>query len=119
MITVYGLRNCDTCRKALAWLKDGGHAHQFLDLRADGLPAGAVGRWCEAAGWETLLNRRSTTWRGLDDAARADLSLEKARSLMEQNPTLIKRPVFETADSVLVGFSDKVKDALNDKAVGR
>ncbi len=113
MITVYGLRNCDTCRKALAWLDQTGQAHEFRDLRADGLPDGAVDRWCTEAGWETLLNRRSTTWRQLAESDKADLTPDKACRLMEANPTLIKRPVFETASSVFVGFSDRVKDALN------
>jgi len=116
MITIYGLRNCDTCRKARAWLDQAGLEFQFHDFREDGLPEGAPAKWSEAVGWELLLNRRSTTWRGLTEADRSDLDAEKARQLMESHPTLIKRPVFETEGAVLVGFSDPVREALKNAA---
>ena len=114
MITIYGLKNCDSCRKARDWMDDTGLAFRFHDLRADGLPDGAVAKWSAAAGWEALLNRRSTTWRGLDKADQADLDAEKARQLMESHPTLIKRPVIEAGGSVLVGFTDPVRAALEE-----
>lgn len=104
MATLYGLRNCDTCRKARAWLDSHGIAYRFHDVRADGLDADVLERLEAAAGWETLLNRRGTTWRGLDEAARSDVDRAKALRLMLEHPALIKRPVLEAKGKVLVGF---------------
>ena len=112
MITVYGLKNCDTCRKARRWLDENGIEHSFLDVRADGVSAEDVAKWAEAAGWEVLLNRRGTTWRGLDDAEKAVAGSEDAVALMAQHPALIKRPVFVTGSGVEVGFDDRVREQL-------
>ena len=76
------------------------------------MPAGAIDRWSDAVGWQTLLNRRGTTWRGLSEEDRADLDADKARRLMADHPALIKRPVIELDGSVLVGFTDDVRDAI-------
>ena len=70
MITVYGLKNCDTCRKAMKWLDEQGLRHQFIDVRKDGVEEADITRWIDAVGWETLLNKRGTTWRGLGDAVK-------------------------------------------------
>lgn len=102
MITVYGLRNCDSCRKALARLEEQGVAHRFVDFRVDGIDAATVARWAEAVGWETLLNRRGTTWRGLDESVRAEIDAERAIDLMTTHPALMKRPIVEKDDAVLV-----------------
>lgn len=113
MLTVYGLKSCDTCRKARRWLDEAGLAHDFYDLRADGPDAARLRSWVGQAGWERLLNRRGTTWRGLDEAARGPLDAERAVALMREHPALVKRPVFELDDgSVLVGFEDSVKTRL-------
>lgn len=112
MITVIGIKSCDTCRKALAWLKAKETAHKFHDLRADGLEKSRLTGWVDALGWEALLNRRSTTWRGLSDADKADITNSKAMRLMAEHPTLIKRPVFEVGEKVHVGFSNDVQKAL-------
>lgn len=112
MITVYGIKNCDTCRNALKALKAQGRDHRFHDLRADGLREAEVTRWLQSAGWEKLLNRRGTTWRKLPEAAREDLDESKIKRLMLENPTLIKRPVFEVADEVVVGFDAVAKERL-------
>jgi len=112
MITLYGLRNCDSCRKARSWLDTAGLEFRFHDLRDDGLPDDALTKWCDVVGWELLLNRRSTTWRGLADTDRSDLDAKKARQLMARHPTLIKRPVIETAETILVGFSSAVQEVL-------
>lgn len=112
MLIVYGLKNCDTCHKARKWLDGEGIAHGFHDVRADGLEADAVDRWIAGAGWETLLNRRGTTWRKLPEAEREGLDQAKAAALMLAHPALIKRPVFEAEGKVLVGFTDEVKAAL-------
>lgn len=112
MITVWGLRNCDTCRKALAWLKGEGIAHRFHDVRADGLDRKTVARWVEAVGWEAMLNRRGTTWRGLAEADKTGLDEAKAVALMAKHPALVKRPVIETDGAVTVGFDEAVRTRL-------
>lgn len=105
MITVHGLKNCDTCRKALKWLTAEGRDHRFHDLRADGLDAAMIDRWSAAVGWQILLNRRSTTWRKLPDSDTADVTEARAKTLMLAQPALIKRPIFEIPDGrVIVGF---------------
>ena len=112
MITVYGLKNCDTCRKARKWLTEQGIAHHFHDVRSDGLDATSVSAWAETLGWEKLLNRRGTTWRGLSDADKQDLDLDKAVTLMTVHPALIKRPVFDIAGTYALGFDEPVKTML-------
>lgn len=114
MITVYGLNNCDTCRKARKWLDAEGLEHTFKDVRADGLSADTITGWIAAVGWEVLLNRRGTTWRKLPDGDKHAVDADKALSLMSEHPALIKRPVFEVADRVLLGFKDDVQAALKE-----
>jgi arsenate reductase len=111
MIVVTGLKNCDTCRNAMKWLKTEGIDARLHDLRADGLEAAALERWIGAVGWETLLNPRGTTWRGLSDADKADVDAAKAKALMLAHPALIKRPVVEAKGRVLVGM-DALKQAF-------
>lgn len=111
-VTVYGLRSCDTCRKALKWLSEAGVDHRFVDLRRDGLSREQLEVWVAAAGWESLLNRRGTTWRGLPDSDKAALTPGKAAVLMQAHPALIKRPVFAFGDRILVGFDDAARTAL-------
>lgn len=113
MIAVYGLRNCDTCRKALRWLETEGIECRFRDLRSDGLAEGDLAKWIEALGWEKLLNRRSATWRSLAGADKTGLDAAKAATLMSANPALIKRPVFDAGEFVLVGFGDAQRQALS------
>lgn len=112
MLRMYGLKNCDTCRNARKWMNAEGIAHEFIDVRADGIAEADVARWAAAVGVEMLLNRRGTTWRGLSDADKARGEGAQAISLMASHPALIKRPVFEADDTVLVGFTDNVKSAL-------
>jgi len=113
MITVYGIKNCDTVRKALKWLEAGGIQHAFHDFRADGLDAATVQRWVDAKGWESVLNKRSTTWKQLDDATKAGLDGDGAVALMVAHPTLVKRPVFELENTILQGFTDDVRAQLS------
>jgi len=106
---VYHLKTCDTCRKAIKALRAAGHDPALTDMRADGVDAATLERWMAAAGRAVLLNTRSTTWRGLDEAARADLDDAKAVALMLDHPTLIKRPVIETDGAVHVGWTKDVQ----------
>jgi arsenate reductase len=112
LITIYGIKNCDTCRKARKWLSAQNIKHKFHDFRADGLDEKTLSAWIDAVSWETLLNRRGTTWRNLSEAAREGLTPASAASLMLENPTLIKRPVFEVGGACLVGFSAVEQAAL-------
>jgi len=113
MITFYGLKNCDTCRKALKWLETENIPHHVKDVRADGVPTDFLAGWVDHLGWESLLNRRSTTWRNLDEADKSEIDANKAIQLMGVHPTLIKRPVFVTEQQdVLVGFTDKTKQQI-------
>ena len=112
MIKVFGLKNCDTCRNALKWLNNSGFIHEFYDIRDNKIEADAVNRWILAVGLDSLLNTRSTTWRGLPDEKKAIINERAAMELMLEYPTLIKRPVFEAGDEVIVGFKDIQKEAL-------
>ena len=107
MTTLYGIPNCDTVKKARAWLTEHGVAHAFHDFKKQGVPVDALDRWLAAAGWETLVNRKGTTWRGLDEATRAAVvDTASARALLLQHASVIKRPVVEWMDdAVTVGFS--------------
>jgi Spx/MgsR family transcriptional regulator len=101
---LYGIKNCDTVRKARQWLEGHGIAYVFHDYRADGMAAVPLDRWADALGWDVLLNRASTTFRALEAADKADLNRARAIELMKANPTLIKRPVLEWAGHLQVGF---------------
>jgi len=107
LLTVYGIKSCDTCRKARKYLADKEVVHTFHDIRDDGLNIQMLERWASRISWETLLNKKSLTWRKIADVDRSDLSKSKALGLMIENPTLIKRPVFEHEDYIAVGFSEK------------
>ena len=108
MLTLYGIPNCDTCRKARRFLEQEGVDYRFHDLRADGLDRATVERWVAAAGVDALLNRRSTTWRQLPAGDRDQLTESAAIELMLAHPTLVKRPVAEKGKIVRVGFNADV-----------
>jgi len=117
MLKVFGLKNCYTCRKARGWLDGKKIAHAFLDVRADGIAKGDVQRWVKAKGWETVLNKRGTTWRGLADKDRDGVDEARAVALMVEHPALIKRPVFEATNAkgegeVVIGFGAAEQKAL-------
>jgi arsenate reductase len=104
-VVLYGLKTCATVRKARAWLDEAKVAYRFHDVRAEGVTRGQVAGWAEEVGWETLLNRAGTTFRGLPDADKAGLTKARAVALMAAHPATIKRPVVEGAGPLLVGFS--------------
>ncbi|MEM1036529.1 MAG: ArsC/Spx/MgsR family protein [Pseudomonadota bacterium] len=107
-MTLYGLKNCDTCKKAIKALEASGQSVDFVDIRADADLVAKVPIWLDAAGAELLVNKRSTTWRNLSDAEREG---EPGRLLIA-NPTLIKRPVIETGSDTHVGWTKAVQGAL-------
>lgn len=106
MITLYGITNCDTVKKARKWLGHAGIAHHFHDVRKDGLDAAKLGGWVTAMGWEALLNKNGTSFRKLPDAAKNGLNGDRAMALMLAEPALIKRPVVEHPGGLLVGFKE-------------
>jgi len=103
-IILYGISNCDSVKRARRWLDDNGLEHAFHDYKKAGIEAERLQAWAKRLGWETLLNRRGTTWRRLDEAERLDLDEERAIALLQANTSLIKRPIVEARDEVLVGF---------------
>jgi arsenate reductase len=108
LITLYGIPNCDTVKKARAWLSAQGLAYQFHDFKKQGVPESQLAAWIKAIGLQALVNTRGTTWRRLDDAARLGVfDSSSAQALMLAHPSVIKRPVVEwTASDVSVGFDE-------------
>ena len=104
MTTLYGIKNCDTVRKARKWLESEGINYHFHDFRSDGLNKKDLGVWTKAVGWEVLLNKRGTTWRQLPEKTKETVDEGRAIDLMLANPTLIKRPVLVRGRRVHVGF---------------
>ncbi|MDF1599594.1 arsenate reductase [Mesorhizobium sp. YIM 152430] len=103
-VAIYGIRNCDTMKKAFAWLDANGVAYAFHDYRVGGIGKDDISRWCEAAGWEKVLNKASRTFRALPAETRDDLDEDKAIALMAGEPTMIKRPVLDTGETIEIGF---------------
>jgi arsenate reductase len=106
MITLYGIPNCDTVRKARRWLETQGVAYRFHDFRKDGLDEARLRAWVGELGWEALLNRSGTTWRSAPDALKSGVDAESAIAFMLQAPAAIKRPVLDIGEQRVVGFSE-------------
>lgn len=102
--TLYGIKACDTMKKARTWLEEHQVEYAFHDYKTQGIDREHLARWCDEHGWQTLLNRAGTTFRKLDDAQKADLDQAKAIELMLAQPSMIKRPVLELGDRILIGF---------------
>jgi Spx/MgsR family transcriptional regulator len=103
-VTIYGIKACDTMKKARTWLDSHGVAYAFHDYKIQGVERGVLEGWARAVGWETLLNRAGTTFRNLPDADKADLDEAKAIQLMLAQPSMIKRPVLDVGGALVVGF---------------
>jgi len=103
-ITIYGIKNCDTMKKAFAWLDNHGVAYDFHDYKKAGVTKVQLTQWCRAAGWEKVLNRAGPTFRKLPEADKQDLTQEKAIALMIGNPSMIKRPILEKGAALEIGF---------------
>ncbi len=102
--TLYGIKACDTMKKARTWLEEKVIGFEFHDYKTQGIDRDSLNRWCTEHGWEVVLNRAGTTFRKLDDASKADLDQAKAVELMLAQPSMIKRPVLDLGDRTLVGF---------------
>jgi arsenate reductase len=107
-ITIYGIRNCDTMKKARAWLDSHGVAYSFHDYKTEGIERERLARWAKEVGWETLLNRAGATFRKLDEADKEKLGEMKAIALMLAQPSMIKRPVLDLGGKLLVGFKPEL-----------
>ncbi|MGI9279964.1 MAG: ArsC family reductase [Endozoicomonas sp.] len=107
MITLYGISNCDTIRKARKWLTAADIEYCFHDYRKDGLDKASLQKWSDELGWEALLNRRGTTWRQLPEEQKASVDATSAIELMLEQPAMIKRPLLDTGSKRVLGFSDK------------
>lgn len=103
-VTIYGIKNCDTMKKARAWLDAHGINYRFHDYKAESIDPARLEGWIAEAGWETVLNRSGTTFRKLDEADRSNLDATKAAGLMLAQPSMIKRPVLEADGRLLIGF---------------
>lgn len=107
-ITLYGIPNCDTMKKARVWLDQHGVEYRFHNYKAEGIDEDTLRRWVDQVGWEKLLNRAGTTFRKLDEADRQDIDADKAIRLMQAQPSLIKRPVLDRDGTLTVGFKPEI-----------
>ena len=106
MITLYGISNCDTIKKARKWLNDNGVDYQFHDYKKQDVPEKELKKWIKQLGWEVLLNKRGTTWRKLDNDIKENVNQKSAIQIMLDNPSIIKRPVLEIDGKYSVGFNE-------------
>jgi len=103
-LTLYGIKACDTMKKAMTWLQEQDMAFDFHDYKKQNIDAASLARWCDEHGWETILNRKGTSFRKLDDERKQNLDQDKAIALMLENNSMIKRPVLDLGERTLVGF---------------
>ena len=112
MTTLYGIKNCDTIKKARKWLDTNAVDYRFHDFRVDGVDKDQLIGWLKTLGWQTVVNKRSTTWKQLDTSIRDNMNEATAVAAILENPTLIKRPVLETGQDCLIGFKQQEYGAL-------
>jgi arsenate reductase len=111
-VTIYGIKNCDTMKKARAWLDKHGVAYAFHDYKVQGIDAPALEGWAKKVGWEALLNRAGTTFRKLPDKDKENITEKKAFALMLAQPSMIKRPVLDAGGKLTVGFKPEIYEKL-------
>ncbi|MCV3736503.1 ArsC family reductase [Rhizobium sp. TRM96647] len=110
-VTIYGIKNCDTMKKARTWLDGRSISYRFHDYKAEGIDKGSLDRWIGALGWETVLNRAGATFRALPEADKTGLDAEKAAALMLAQPSMIKRPILDIDGRLLAGFKPDIYEA--------
>jgi len=111
-VTIYGIRNCDTMKKARTWLDAHGVGHVFHDYKASGIDRDRLTKWCAVLGWETVLNRAGTTFRALPDEEKRNLDQDKAIALMLAQPSMIKRPVLDAGGRLMAGFKPDLYESV-------
>ena len=109
---LYGIKNCDTMKKARTWLDAKGVVYRFHDYKLGGIDRGTLTGWVDRLGWEVLLNRAGTTFKKLPDAAKMDIDRDRAITLMLEQPSMIKRPVLDRAGHLTVGFKPELYETL-------
>lgn len=115
-IKLYGLKNCSTCKKAIKWLTEHNIEHEFYDVRESPVAEKTLLDWADRLGWKKLINRSSTTWRSLDDTQKYAESSEDLLALVQNHPTLIKRPILDTGNDLQAGFkAEAYESALGGK----
>ena len=112
VLTLYGIPNCDTVKKARHWLEQHGVSYRFHDYKKAGIDAATLKRWCQELGYGQVLNQRGTSWRKLTEAERSPLNESRALQLMQAQPSLIKRPLIDTGSRLLLGFSESSYQSL-------
>ena len=112
MITLYGIPNCDTIKKARSWLDKNKIDYQFHDYKKMGVPEKQLKQWVKQSGWEILLNKRGTTWRKLDETTKQSVNQKSAIKIMLDNPSIIKRPVLDADGKITVGFTESEYKAI-------
>ena len=112
MTTIHGIKNCDTMKRAFTWLKDHDIDYSFHDYKKDGISESKLKAWSQRVGWEKLLNTRGMTWRKLSEDQRQNMNEAKALQLMAEQPSIIKRPVIDHFDTLLVGFDEAAYERL-------
>ena len=108
MVKIYGIKNCDTMKKAMKWLDEQGIAYQFHDYKKSGIDPKRLASWETKLGWETLLNRRGMMWRRVPEEVKAAIDRDSALGLMLETPSIIKRPVLDTGNALYVGFKPEI-----------
>ncbi|WP_020406466.1 arsenate reductase [Hahella ganghwensis] len=113
MIKLYGIPNCDTVKKTRKWLNDAGLEHEFHDYKKQGVPVDSLRRWLEQAGTDSIINKRGTTWRKLSEEEKSSIeTIDGTITLLEQNSSVIKRPIIESEERLIVGFNPDQLDSL-------
>jgi len=102
--TIYGIKNCDTMKKAMKWLDEAGIEYHFHDYKKVGVSPELIDGWLSQFAWDELVNRRGTTWRKLDESVRESMDTESAKAVMMENPSIIKRPLLDTGRERILGF---------------
>lgn len=111
-VKIYGIKNCDTMKKAFRWLEDRGIAYSFHDYKKDGVDMDILAQAIAAHGWENIINRRGTTWRKLPDEIRENMNVQKAMEIAADNPAIIKRPLLLTNGRIHPGFNEERYQAI-------
>jgi len=112
MVTLYGIRGCDTCWRAKCWLEKRNIEFRFVDIRREALDASQIEHWQSQVGWQPLINKKSITWRKIPEFDRSNLQAENARDMILAYPTVMKRPVLDLGDKSILGFDEQVYAAL-------
>ena len=112
MTQVFGIKNCDTMKKACHWLDQHGITYEFIDYKKNGVVTGQIDLWCSLSDWKTLVNQRGTTWKKIPDEEKAPLNEVRAKQLMISYPSLIKRPVIIHQGKIIIGFSEPLFESF-------